>query len=92
MQLPLICSILVSLGVWLAPEISVPLIVRSVRVKLIQTSERPSLVGSDAIFNALKSRRIAVEERFDPAQLDQAAAVIGEIYAEKGALFESSTR
>lgn len=84
MQHWFICSILAGLSFGLAAETSVPPVVRSVRVKYIQTSERPNPVALDAISNALKSRRIALEERLDPAELDRADAAIRALYAKKG--------
>lgn len=84
MQHWFICAILAGVSFGLAAETSVPPVVRSVRVKYIQTSERLNPVAQDAISNALRSRRIALEERLDPAVLDRVDAAIRELYAEKG--------
>jgi len=56
-------------------------------VKLVTTGSEPANpIGVDAIARALKSRRVslAVEDRFDPAQLDKAGDVIRDLYGDTG--------
>ena len=87
MHLRLLCSFLLSLGVFLGQQTSTALTVRSIRVKLVSTSsQRTSPIGIEAIVKGLKSRGVglALDDRFDPARLQSAGDVIRDLYRDTG--------
>ena len=86
MNLAVACSLLISLSVCFAQQ-TLPLSIRSIRVKLVSPSLQPATpIGIDVITKALKRRGInlAIQERFDPGQLDKAGDVIRDLYGETG--------
>jgi len=82
----IICVVL-GVGVLTAQQMSIPVSVRSISLKLVSTNKEPlNAIGLDAIAAALKARGIhlAVENAFDPAAVDKAADVIRDLYGDEG--------
>jgi hypothetical protein len=70
-----------------AQQSSWPMLVRSIRIKLVSTSKVPlKSVDMEVITGALKSKGIdlAVERRLDPSAVDKAAEMIREMYGDAG--------
>jgi hypothetical protein len=87
MHIRLVYLLLLSLGGSSGQQTSSPLTVRSIKVNLVSTSSQTiTPIGIEAIAKALKSSGVslALEDRFDPAQLYSADDVIRDVYGNRG--------
>jgi hypothetical protein len=87
MRFAVMCWAVLCAGALPAQQSSSPMLVRSIRIKLVSTSKVPlKSVDMDVITGALKSKGInlAVERRFDPSAVDKAAEMIREMYGDDG--------
>ena len=87
MRFAAICWVLLSVAALTAQQPSIPISVRSITVRLVSTRSEPlHAIDFDAFAAAFKSHGIhlAVETRFDPAEVDKAADVIRDMYGHQG--------
>jgi hypothetical protein len=83
----LLSLLLLGFAVCSGEQGSIPPAIRSIQAKLITTSADPvDQIGFQAIAKALKSRGVylAVEDLFDPAELQRAKGVIEDLYSASG--------
>ena len=83
----LVCCFLLAAGMAAAQQVTPPLVIRSVSVRLIPSSSQGmNAIGFDRIAAALKRQGIplAVEGKFDAAVVEKASDVIRDLYLEQG--------
>jgi hypothetical protein len=86
MRFALICGFLLGPGAMMAQQPS-PIMVRSIKIRLISTSNRPlTAIPMDAFAARMQKEGInlSVESKFDPPEVEKAADLLKRMYRDAG--------